>query len=529
MNFLQSEKRTFAILFIIYLISNIFLLLNYNGIYWDDWVLYGNSFSTLNNIFIQAVGYAGYVSSGLHYFLLNLGNGIFSYRVLTFILLFLNGIFIYKIMENLRIIPKIDIFFIVLFILVAPLYSAKIALIDFPYTFFTTIFFMAFYLLSKNIHELNIIKRILILSLFFFSFWINSILVFYAIVLIYIFYFMYSYEVTFFRNIYIFVKSKIDFILLPVVFFVVKSIYFVPSGIYAGYNSIKLSKFLDLEIFYKTFELNFIDPIIVSLSSVNLLIVILILSLILLFLSNLSTRENNNTQKLDVYFLLIGFLTFLLGVFAYIAVGKLPSLYNWASRLQVLLPLGFSIILYYGIQILSNLLNFKEIFKIFIYSVLILSFVIFNLKEQIRYNIDWMYQQSIMENFRTSYIIRDNTTFIVTNELGDKLVDGRKLGFYQLNGMAELVLGNDSRFFPATEKELDKFGKYKSQKHYNFSTWESEIPVNLILKVNPKSQLNKDFYSSLKYLLKLKYLEFFNQKTFVSEVKKLVYIEYEEK
>lgn len=525
MNILQNKKKVFVILFIIYLIFNIPLLFNYNGIYWDDWTLYGNSFSTINDTFLQAVGYSGYIASGMHHLLLNIANGVFPYRILTVVLLFLNGIFIYKILESIKIISTKEIFFVVLFILITPLYSAKIALIDFPYTFFTAIFFSVFYLLSKNIYELNIIKRILILSIFFFSFLINSLLVFYAIVLIYMFYMLYSYENNFFKNLFIFIKTNIDFILLPVVFFVVKSIYFVPTGIYADYNSIKLSKVLSMDAFYKTFELNFIDPIVTSL----LLIKPFIILLVVLFILGLFLRQNKHMQKKDLYLFSFGFLAFFLGAFAYIAVGKIPSLYNWASRLQVLLPLGFSFMLYYGIQIIFNLLNFKEVIKLFTYFILFLSFMTFHIKEQIKYNIDWMYQQSIIENFKINEIIKNNSTFIVKNELGDKLVDSRRLSFYQLNGMAKVAFGDDKRFFPTSEEELKKFEKFKIHKHYNFSTWEFGNPVSLILKVNPESEFNKDFYESLKYLLRLKYLELVNEEIFISEIKELVYFDFEGK
>lgn len=527
MNILQSDKKSILVLFIIYLVANIFLLLNYNGIYWDDWVLYNNEYETIYNMFFQHSGNAGRMLTGLYYLLCNIGNGVLSYRILTVILLFLSAVFIFKILKNIPQITNQDRFYIVLFILIAPLYSAKVALIDFLYTFYSAIFFFAFYLLSKYLNNLSNTKRIFILGLFFISFIVNSLLVFYGVVLIYMFYIFYSYENTFFKNLFIFIKTKIDFILLPVVFFIVKSIYFVPSGIYAGYNGIKLSKGLSIDVFYKTFELNFIDPLVASLSLIKPTIIILFI--ILIFLSGLFIRQNNHMKKKDIFFFTFGFLAFFLGSFAYIAVGKIPNLYNWASRLQVLLPLGFSFMLYYGVQVVTNLLNFKEVIKLFTYFILFLSFMTFHIKEQVKYNIDWMYQQSIIENFKINEIIKNNSTFIVKNEIGNKLVDSRKLGFYQLNGMAKIAFDDDKRFFPATEEELKKFEKLKIHKHYNFSTWEFENPVSLILKVNPEREFNKDFYKSLKYLLKLKYLELFNEEIFIREIKELVYFDFKGK
>ena len=528
MIFFQSDKKTIFTLFTIYTIANLFLLLNYNGIYWDDWVLYNNEYDVLLNMHIQAAGKQGYISTLIRYIFANTGDiGIFLSRVLIFLFLFCTGYFLFKVLKRFEFFSPIDRFFIVLFFIIAPLNSAKIALINFQGNLRVFIFFFAFYLVIQYLFqkENRILLRGFILLLFFLTFGTNSLLVFYAIVPLYIFYVTYSHKDSFNKNVFIFIKTKIDFILLPVVFYIIKSIYFMPSGIYTGYNSIKLSKVLSMDAFYKTFELNFIDPIVTSL----LLIKPFIILLVVLFIFGLFLRQNNHLQKKDLYLFSFGFLAFFLGTFAYIAVGKIPSLYNWASRLQVLIPLGFCFMLYYGIQIISNLLNFKEVIKLFTYCILFLSFMTFHMKEQIKYNIDWMYQKSIIENFRVNEVIKSHSTFIVKNELGDKLVDSRRLGFYQLNGMSKVAFGDDKRFFPSTEQELKKFENFKMHKHYNFSTWEAETPMNLILKANPRSEFNKDFYTSLKYLLKLKYLELVNEEVFIREVKKLVYFDFKGK
>ena len=114
--------------------------------------------------------------------------------------------------------------------------------------------------------------------------------------------------------------------------------------------------------------------------------------------SNLFERQNNGMKKQDVYLFIFGLFAFLAAIFPYIVVGKLPSLDDWESRFQLLLPLGFSFILYFGIQIIANLLNFKEIIKSFLFLILILSFIVFQIKEQVIYNMDWYYQKSIIEN-----------------------------------------------------------------------------------------------------------------------------------
>jgi len=528
MNFLQSEKKTIAIMFAIYITANITVLLNYNGIYWDDWVLYGHSLETINNMFMQAVGHAAYPTSVLHYTLLHLGNGIIGYRILTVALLFLSGVFVYKILQTLNSFSNEDRFFITLFFLLAPLYNAKIALINFPYTFYSAFFFFAFYLLSKYINTLGALKRGFILFLFFTSFLVNSLLVFYAIVLLYMFYKLYDTQSTSLKNSIVFIQTKIDFILLPIVFYIIKSIYFVPSAAYVGYNSISFGNILNLDLYFQAFELSFIEPIMLSVQHITSFYILTFM--ILLLFSNFFSRQNNEMKTKHIYLFVLGFMLFFLGVFPYQAVGKMPNLNDWESRFQLLLPLGFAFILYYGVKITSNLLNFKQIIKHFVYIVLLASFILFNVKEQYVYNIDWMYQQSIIQNLKESKFIQKHNTFILNIELEGKLAKNRSLRFYELNGMSKQALSRDSKLFVKDKSEMETAMKYQKYKEYNFINWNYSPPIQITIADNPGSQFNTS--SSIKkvvFLLKLKYWESFNKEKFSDEIKKIITLNYSDK
>jgi len=145
MSILNNQRVIFCIFFFIYLIANSFFILNYNGVYWDDWTLYEHDFETINSFFYQAAGEIGYSVSWLHYALSTIGNGVYIYRVFTFFLLFMSCLFLYNIFCSIKSISDKDRFFLVLFVLLAPLYGAKVALIDFPYTLYSTLFFFPFF------------------------------------------------------------------------------------------------------------------------------------------------------------------------------------------------------------------------------------------------------------------------------------------------------------------------------------------------------------------------------------------------
>lgn len=55
MNILKIN-RDYLLLFILYFIANIFLLLNINGIYWDDGILVNSSYEDIYSQFLQNEG-----------------------------------------------------------------------------------------------------------------------------------------------------------------------------------------------------------------------------------------------------------------------------------------------------------------------------------------------------------------------------------------------------------------------------------------------------------------------------------------
>lgn len=521
MSFLESNKKVFLILFSIYFLVNIPMLLNFKGVYWDDWTLVSQSIETLNRTFFDAVGYSGYVVSYLHYFMIN-ELGIYSYRLFTFVLLFLSGWFVFKILSTISMFSLQDRFFITILFLTAPLFSAKIALIDFPYTFFSFLFFLAFLILSSYIYRLNLLVRIIVLIIFFFSFFVNSLLVFYALVLLYVYYKIYDTKLNFVKNSILFIQTKIDFILLPILFFVVKSIWFVSSGAHGSdYNKISILSMLNPTKYLFSFYFSFIEPIIISISNKNLVFFILFIIVVFIIFRKKSILIRNDVVdlKLNLVLLVLGTLIFILGSMPYIAVGKIPTLNDWDSRFQLLLPLGFAMVLFYGLKFIvrTEILNHLIIIFIFLFSF-------FHIKEQIKYNIDWFYQQSVIENFRYNEDIKNNTTFVVENMVHDKFAKNRVFRFYELNGMSKKAFNDDKRLFVNDKIELDLYNKYKYYDEYNFSSWIYDEPKKLIISKNSNFENLKNKEKNY-YLFKLKYFELFDRQKFASLVKNLIQIE----
>ena len=99
--------------------------------------------------------------------------GPWAYRVLTFFLMYASGLLIYRILELQKWIRNEDRLLIVILFLISPFYAARVALVDFPYTFCLFLFFLGWYLIGKNC--------LASLACFFLSFNMESLLVFYLL------------------------------------------------------------------------------------------------------------------------------------------------------------------------------------------------------------------------------------------------------------------------------------------------------------------------------------------------------------
>lgn len=517
---INSAKLEISLLFFIYFISNIFLLLNFNAIYWDDWAwFYQEDISFVLQAFDQLkVGYKG----EFFLFLMNLDfYGAYPFRIFVFIAIFISGLCVYYILSKIEHFDRHSRFFIVLFFLLAPLFTSKmlasISIFYLPVMFF----FIGFAIMVKYVNEGNIFNRILALILFTLSFSTNSVLVFYFIIFIFLYYFHFnSFNgiLEFIKNMLLISKKYIDFLLIPFLYYIYKSIYMVPWGLYEGYNGISLLKMLNPIKYFESIGRNFFDPIFSSLQETSSIIVFLIffIYIIDIFKKNkhLNMIEDEKNKKLLLF--VIGFIMFIFATMPYIAVDKMPKMGFSDSRFQILLPLGFSILLYYSV-----LLIFKNNFRKYMLLVLIFSFIIFNIKDQFAWNIDWQYQQSIKQNIEDSEIIKNNSTFLVINQLNDKFYNSRKPPFYEFSGISKQALGTDDKLFVYKSEDVEEYKKIVQYKHYNISNWiESNLVKIYFINTNIQSSNSK----ILKTILKLKYLEIFDKESYKIEVKKLVEI-----
>jgi hypothetical protein len=516
---IYMEKSIIMRLFFLYFLTNIFLLLNFQGVYWDDWVVYSQRPDTVINIFTQT----GVVLMGyLHVILQKIGNGIYIYRILSFFGYFASGVFLYFILQKSRAFDKASGFFIALLFLLAPVNYAKMALVNATPIIFLSIFYLSFFLLSLYLeNKKNIFLRVVILSLFLISFTVESVLVFYVTILFYIFYTLYNKNpeekvLTLFK---IFITHYLDFILLPLVFFGFKHFFLQPNGLYVGYNAIRLDIYFLYILIKQSFETSLYEPIFYAFSTAyaHLTLTVFIFILVCFTLKNFISADFPKGKSIGWFSMLImGIMLFIFAMIPYCAVGKLPQMGSWESRHQLLVSFSIALIVF---SLVSCIRFFNKKLSAYLLYGIISIFIVRGLHTYYLYDMDWFYQVSLMEQFKHSKIMREHSTFIVKDHLeSDVWINSRSFNPYELNGLMKYAFKEDTRLIVQYIDSIESYQKFSEHPQYNFAHWTYEQPIHIEFFKNENVQLTRNAK------FKLFFYSIFNPEEFKRKVKNLTKI-----
>ena len=463
----SSYKYSFFLGFF-YLISQGGILLIPNAIFWDDWVLFRTEPSVVFDIFKQSgsmFNLGGYLHIGL------LKVGPWAYRFLTFILMFSSGLLLNTILKKHTVISEETRFFVVLLFLILPFNLARVALIDFPYALCYFFFFLAWVLMDRF--------RILALIIFFISFNTNSLLVFYAIPILDM-----LYRKSCLTNWRSEIKNGIrhfDYILLPFVYIFIKTCYYRPFGPYSGYNE---SNNVGNLLVGPVYQIGDLFRLKLSVGFIALF------SFIVFYLFSGKKPIAFLSSRLSISLFLLGITTFILGVFPYYVLGKIPLFNGWDSRYQLLMPLGFSLIIVGAWYYLKG--------NIGVISVVVGMSLSINVCTYTEFFIDWQKQKELIQLFSNNDEIKNGSLIIITDQSEYLNAVGRKYRFYEWNGLFEMAFGNEKRF-GISKKEIpnylaDDFKNYyiAQYKAETFRRDSTTPPINVEINVfKPKKNLER--------------------------------------
>jgi hypothetical protein len=469
------------------------------------------------NIFFGMIQHG--IKGDFYLLLQNYFNHIYPFRLFVVFTYGMIGYFTYKILLSTHIFNIYESKLIAFISIIVPISSSLVSLAIVPFLFPVLLFYIAFFLLSKYYNKLTIFMRLGILLLFYLSFSTNSLLVFYASVLLYLYYMDTKEDLLKFESIKLFFIKKIDFIILPVVYFIYKIFFLQPYGIYENYNhiNIKVLSYIPIMIF-KTFKVMFIDFTMYLFNDLTIVIIAVVVSLIISVLININLDFFKDNKK---YLFILAILLFVFAVFPYLAVLKYPVYKGWESRFSLLVGISLSLFYIFFISVVSQIfLNYKNKVFIFFISLFISLFVMKNILIQYQQNIDWFYQVSLQKKLKNSNIIEKNNTILLNIKDNDKLLFNRKFRFYELNGLYKQVSKKDDKLFITNIKQIKGYKNLRKYKQYNFFKWNSTSPVKIVkfnVTFNKVRNIDK---------IKILYESLFDQQSFQSNLKKFTTVKF---
>jgi hypothetical protein len=414
----MSDRKYYAILFGIYLISHGGILFIPNAIYWDDWTLYRVDPSVIKETFKYA-GSMFNMTAYLHEALLSLG--VWSYRLLTFIMMFAAAVSLDKVIKRHSFIDQETRLTLVLFFLAMPLYLARVAIIDVPYTICYFLFFVAWAIIDSN--------RVLALVLFFLSFNTNSLLVFYSLPMFDLYLRTVNYKWSC-RSAVLFSVNKLDFVLLPFVYFLIKIKFYKPTGVYVGYNEHFSIKSL------------IASPVVMIFEWMTLAVPVLpvfLMTMLMYFVGLKIGFKVSKGNERGFSLLLFGSVAFLAGGFAYWVLGHVPMFSDWSSRHQLLLPLGGAFLIVGLISLISS--NIRYFVAVTLLSVCLIK----NMQSYIDLYFDWHKQTQLIKIMSNNEDIHNSDIVIFDDETIADNAFGRLYRSYEWNGLMSMAFQSESR------------------------------------------------------------------------------------
>ena len=452
--FLRSEH---AIIFLAYTASYGLMLLN-RGIYWEDWLIYNHTAAD-NVSFFRDLGFFMSWPGYLYGFIGQFAAPALICRFITFISFLTAAFCLNGVLATIREMDREARLLVVLLFSVFPFFTFRIAIGTLHYSLCYGFFFAAFYVLAGYFDRGKLWRRLLAGVLFFAACTTRSFLVLYILAAAYI---IYRDGGRFLR-----IPAKyLDLFVLPVVVFLLNRHFFPPLGEYSAenYNAINPARALMAPlIIVKNFGDNVIYVLKESFLGYGVFFLLIVLIAAAARLLVLRRGVKNEFAHNDLKMLLVGALAFAAAAFPYIVIGKNP-MPGSVDRFQLLLPLGSSIMVYYGLKLLLGRISRPVVMLI------LLAFIAGNMRTAVAYQRFWYKKAAVMEYIRTSAEIKNHSTFLVADHTVYMHPIPYEMAFYEFAGFFKAIYGEQTRIAYYLPRDIYSITKIRAFGRERFNT-----------------------------------------------------------
>ena len=455
------------------------LLLVNRGIYWDDWSLVGLPKESVIRVFSE-LGMPWIGAQFVAVLAMPL-SGLVTH-VLVFIAYLLSALLFHAILRRTPGLRPLDALVAALTVVVLPVNYARIALIDLTYGLSLLAFLAATWILVRYVKDGGLARRVAALALFFCSFTTASLLVFYAVPILLGAYLVRRAGKVPLRT---FAVRHLDFLALPILYWVLKGAFLIPSGTYAGYNAITPRSLTQVPRLLLSVPGDVLgEPLLRAINVAGLLGAAVGIATAWWLLRR--SREDETGDVIPATVLaMVGVIVVFLGTVPYLAVGKVPEIWDWSSRHQLLVPFGVGLLAAAAVRPVRGHGPAGAALGLGVGLLLGISAVA-NAQTLFAYQQDWFKQTALVAAARQIPEVRTARHITVDNTTTDVGDLRRVYRFYEYNAMFARALGNETRLVSngVAEPAPGNLQTFIDRPWYHMTGYVPS-PVDLKLRVSP--------------------------------------------
>lgn len=432
---LKESKREILLIVLCVFLTHGLLIFN-DGIYWDDWFvldLAKKGWPQLYDGFdMWGLAPHAYLHWAMHLISEDFtSHFVTPYKLVVFLITLLTTLLVFTLCKTSKALPRFESLWIaLLFVAFNPvkIWAASICTVYHALAIF--LFLLAALIVTSNSSSLSLhsnqkhlrwFLRFSSLLTFYLSFHLMSLLVFYFGFLGYWIFLENHMSIgdhNTAKRIFHFLKSRMDYVLLPFLFWGVKILYFSPDADHSYYNQFTLEPLLISKTFLEhIFYIFFQEYNNALISVVNnpvsyLLVVFCLFSFIgKKFQESEAAHKILSTRSLFCY----GVVLFALAIFPYVIVGKSPLVESgYYSRHTLLTPLPVAIMSVALSRAVSKYWGLKA--RVSVLAILLSGFIISTNANYLLWQARWIKNRSVMHNLSKEEVARRYSKYIVVDE-----------------------------------------------------------------------------------------------------------------
>ena len=485
------------------------------GIYWDDWTAVGVSPASLVSASreIGAVPWVAYLSVALFSMPLP---GLVGH-IMVFGAYLVSTLALHAILHRTPGLSRMDALVAALTFAVLPVNYARVALADLTYGLSLVAFLAATWLLIRLLEDGGLARRVAALGLYLFSFYTASLLVLYVVPMALAVFIVWKSARVRLRSL---VLRHVDFVVLPAAYWLLKSAFFAPSGVYEGYNALTGRGLAHVPGLLPSIPSQVLFEPLSRAVTVSGLLGLAVGAGAAVWLLRRSRAGEQGIFVPALALALVGIVVLGLGVFPYLAVGKVPTVWDWSSRHQLLVPLGAALLAAAAVRGVRGGGLIGPAFGVAVGLLLGMSAVA-DARTLIAYQADWFKQTALIDAVRTIPEMRAARHIRVVDSATAFNALGRTYRFYEYNALFSVAMGDTRRLVSdgADEPSPEVIGYFISRPAYHMDQY---VPSRVDLELRVSSE---DGVPSVLQVLRLVAVEAFGSPSLEPEVSRLIDVE----